>query len=92
MQQVERMQEETRKKRANRVIKSFMRDFPGRSLLQLLPVIQRRCSDPSVVKVAVARIERNQAKELSYEDRLFLEEFKREINKETKAGLESGSG
>jgi len=74
--------EAAQRKKARRVIRSFQRQFPGKSLLQLLPVIARHCSSKEVIREIVERIEQNQGKELSFEDRRFLEEIKKGLEKD----------
>ncbi len=72
----EKLEQVHRRKRANRVIRNFLKQFPNKSLIQILPVLIRRCSDIFVAKVAIERIERNQKEKLSFDDRMYLKKIK----------------
>lgn len=69
------------RKRANRVIDSFLSQFRGKSLVQILPVLVRRCSSRLVVGVALERIERRW-KELSAEDQIFVSQVRASLGKQ----------
>lgn len=66
------------RKRANRSISSLLQQFPGKSILQILPILVRY-QDWVAVRVAVERIEQHQAHKLTPEDRVYLEEVKSQI-------------
>lgn len=66
------------RKRAAKEINFFLKNFKGKSLIQLLPVLLRR-SNRTTVLVALERIERNQKKELSHEDHVFLKEIRDQL-------------
>ena len=74
-------EERNRIEKANRVISGFMKQFPGKSLIQILPVLIRYCSDKTIAKIAIERIERNQGEKLSFEDRAFLKEVKSQLER-----------
>jgi hypothetical protein len=70
--------EQQRRKRAERELASMLKQFAGKkSLLQLLPAIQRRCSKDALL-LAVERIERKKD-DLSIDDRIYFEGFKTTI-------------
>lgn len=78
----QKLTEAAQRKKVKRVIASFQMQFPGKSLLQLLPVIVRRCSSKEVIREVIKRIEQNQGKKLSFEDQEFLKEIKKGLEDE----------
>ena len=71
------LSEAAQKDRANKEIKALHNQFRGKRLIDLLPVIKRRCSR-YVVEIAVERIERKKD-ELNPTDRIYFEGFKQEL-------------
>ncbi len=63
------------RKRANGDINNLLKEFPEKSILQILPLLVKSCNW-NAVRVAVARIERNQADKLRSEDCCYLREVK----------------
>jgi len=63
---------------ANRTISALLRESPGKSIIQILPILVRH-QDWNAVRVAVDRIEINQEKKLQPEDRVYLIEVKSQI-------------
>ena len=78
------VQQTAENKKADRVIKSFQKQFPSKSLLQLLPVMIRRCSNKKIIKKVVERIERNQGEKLSPDDQGFLNQVKKGLEENEK--------
>lgn len=70
--------ETARRKTAERSIRHIQRQFPKKSLIQLLPVILKYCG-PFAAELAIERIERNQGDKLTPEDRFFLQEVKTQL-------------
>jgi len=74
----ELLTEQQRKRRTERELASMLEHFRGKkSLLQLLPVIQKKCSRDALL-LAVERIERKK-NDLPIEDRIYFEGFKSTI-------------
>lgn len=80
----QKLEEAAKRKRTEKVIRTFQRQFPGKSLLQLLPVMSRHCSSKEVIRRVIERIEQNQGKGLSFEDRCFLEGIKKGLREDEK--------
>lgn len=78
------LEEAALRKKTDQVIRSFQRQFPGKSLLQLLPVIVRHCSNKEVIRRVIKRIEQNQRKRLSLEDQGFLRGIKKGLEENEK--------
>ena len=68
-------------KEAEHRIKGLLKEFPEKSLIQILPILVKE-ENWNAVRVAIARIERNQSKKLTPEDRIYLKEIKEELQKE----------
>ncbi len=66
------------RRRANQVIDNLLGQFKGKSILQLLPVIKRRCAR-SVLDVAIERVERRK-NALKITDQIFLAQFKANLD------------
>lgn len=66
----------TQKKKAERVINSFLKQFPGKSLIQILPVLIKRCSDKTIIRTAIERIEKQ---DLVPDDQYWLEGIKNQL-------------
>ncbi|MDD2732176.1 MAG: hypothetical protein PHI53_03205 [Candidatus Pacebacteria bacterium] len=77
------LSEAAERKRINKVIDSFLRQFRGKSLIQILPVLEKHCSI-EIVELAVERIEKNQRKKLTIEDMAFLKEVKARLAEKRK--------
>jgi hypothetical protein len=74
--------EAAERKRANREIDHILVQFHGKkSLIQVLPVLVRRCTK-AAVKVALERIEKRWDT-LSHDDKIFVLQIKDSLEKET---------
>ncbi|MFH1656677.1 MAG: hypothetical protein ABH956_02800 [Candidatus Nealsonbacteria bacterium] len=77
-------QQTAENKKADKLIRNLQGQFPGKSLLQLLPVMIRRYGDKKIIKKVVERIERNQGDKLTLEDRAFLNQVKKGLEENEK--------
>lgn len=66
------------RKIANQTISGLLKEFPGKSIIQILPILVRK-TDWSAVQVAVERIEKSQSKKISIEDIVYLNEVKSQL-------------
>lgn len=67
------------RKNANEAIRNLLDEFPGKSIIQILPILVKR-EDWIAVQVAIERIERSQSKKLSIEDIIYLNEVKSQLS------------
>jgi len=70
----------TQRRRANKEIDCILKQFRGKRIIDLLPVIKRRFSR-NVLTVALERVERKRY-ELGNKDAIFLAEFKASLESE----------
>lgn len=67
-----------KRRRANKEIDSLLKQFRGKRIIDLLPVIRHRF--PGILEVALERVERKQY-EIGSEDAIFLAKFKASLEK-----------
>lgn len=73
------LSEAAKRKRANKVINNLLKQFKGKSLIQILPALSRH-SSPEVVRVAIERIRNNKTRKPTPGDLAFLREIEESLN------------
>ena len=80
--------EQAERKRAKRSISHLQKQFPNKSLIQLIPVILKY-GGPFAAKIAIERIKRNQKDSLTADERIFIMEVQERLEESKECPLSS---